>query len=80
MESRYRRRTMIFTLFLGLVFANYAAADIVAIDGSQTSTSNCGSGPSGVVCLGGTSPFLLSQVLNDATPLVIGANDTPVSR
>jgi hypothetical protein len=77
LETRYRRRTTIVRLFLGLVFANYAAADIVAIDGSQTSTSNCGSGPSGVVCLGGTSPFLLSQVLDGATPLVIGANDTP---
>jgi hypothetical protein len=68
-------RTAILTLFLGLVFAHFAVADIVAIDGSGVNTSQCGSGST--VCLSGHNPFLLSDVLNGSTPLVIPANGTP---
>ncbi len=73
MRSRYFLAVLAVLLF----FTPLMLADIVAIDGSQTNPANCGSGPSGVVCFGGTTPFLLSQVLNGSTPLVIGANDTP---
>jgi hypothetical protein len=67
--------TIILTSFWGLLVAPFAVADIISIDGSETQTSQCGSGS--VVCLSGTNPFLLSDVLNGSTPLVIPPNGTP---
>jgi hypothetical protein len=72
---RLHLRSVGFAIAVGLMTTSFAAADIVAIDGSQTNTSSCGSGSN--VCLSGDNPFFLSDVLNGSTPLVIPPNGTP---
>jgi len=72
---RWKGLTLV-VLLVAAVFAGgqFAAAQIVSINGDQTNPANCGSG--NIVCNGNT-PFLLSQVLNGTTPLSIPANSTP---
>jgi len=61
-------------LLVTLTATQFAVAQIVGINGDQTNLTNCNSG--NVVCNGST-PFLLSNVLNGTTPLTIPANGTP---